>query len=163
MSWKLIRKITIQAVIIVVFSTAVAVGVNALRPEPLDWVAAVPYEIFVDCPESLKTANEISPKEALGAKVLFVDARDGETFKAAHIKEAFNVPYDPLFPVEEAVVANLRSQRVEFLVVYGDDQFGKMLADELASAGLARVRFVAGGMQALKEAGADVETQEVGQ
>ena len=163
MSWKLIRKITIQAVIIVVFSTAVAVGVNALRPEPLAWVAAVPYEIFVDCPESLKTANEISPKEALEAKVLFVDARDGEAFAQSHIRNAFNVPYDPLFSVEDTVVSNLKTQRAAFVVVYGDEQTGKMLADELASAGLARVRFVAGGMQALKEAGADVETQEVGQ
>ena len=160
---KHIRLIAVQAAVMVAASTAVAVTVNALRPEPLAWVAAVPYEIFVDCPEAVKTAQKILPAEALGAKSLFVDARDTEAFGQSHIRDAFNLPYDPLFPVDDAVVDNLKTRRAAFVVVYGDEQTGKMLADELASAGLARVRYVEGGMQALRNAGAGIETREAGQ
>ena len=142
---RIITRSIIRIAILVSLSALLAFVVNAARSTPLPWVAQQPYEIFQDCPETLKTAQEISIDTVLldRARFLIVDARSGAQFETGHADHAFSVPYDPLFPVSEEIVQSL-AEKLEgrTVLVAGDAVSAKALADELISTELEDVRYL---------------------
>ncbi len=142
---RIITRSIIRMAILVSLSALLAFVVNAARPTPLPWVAQQPYEIFQDCPETLKTSQEISLDTVLldRARFLIVDARPGAQFEVGHADSALSVPYDPIFPVSEEIVKSLaEKQEGRTLLVVGDAVSAKALADELISTELENVGYL---------------------
>jgi rhodanese-related sulfurtransferase len=153
-----IRGLLARTALLALAPTLVACLANLLtRPEPIDWIAGRPYPIFVDCPEYLALAEPIHLPFALAwpKKIVFVDARTKEEFAAAHIEEAINIPFDPLFAsIPRCRVRMLgRLARDGTVVAYGARGLGEFLGHELASTGLPDVHYLWGGLEGWLEAG----------
>lgn len=125
--------------------TLVALGTNLARPNPLEWVASAPHEIYRDCPESDQKA---SPLQAAGYMrnpegYLLLDARPKTEFAKEHLPGSRGLPYDPLFPIpagEARGVALAAGSRA--VLVIGEGETPRALADELASLGLKRIYYL---------------------
>lgn len=150
-------KIIGQAVVLALVASVVGFFFNLARSSGLDWVARSPYDIYKDCPELSKEASEVKVEhleEDLSSLVV-VDARPTNAYLEAHIPAARSVPYDPLRSMEESLVEQLRTMGPNRILVYGDVAIdsGRLMAGELASAGLLGVRYLAGGFEAWVKAG----------
>lgn len=135
---------------IVGFSFAVAFVFNATRPTPLAWAADSDYEIYDDCDETTETAEPIAIADVLEHPdyYLLVDAREPEEFAAGSAAGAINLPYDPLFSVGEGEIDGIRSQAGDRgLVIIGEPETAKLLADDLFSQGMTFVNYLEEGDQ----------------
>jgi len=152
-----VKGVIIRSLVLAVFAGLVGFVFNLARPQGLELVADEPYEIYVPCP--------IATKEAVPARLdelcedlscLFVvDARPEAEYQKAHIPGAVSIPYDPIRALDAEQLSRLRQVKGAGILVYGDREIdsGKLLADELASAGLRGVRYLQGGFFAWLEAG----------
>ena len=155
-------KILGQAIVLTLVASAIGFVFNLARPSSLDWVARSPYDIYKDCPELSKEAAEVKVEhleEDLSSFVI-LDARPTTEFLEAHIPAARSVPFDPIRPMEDSLVEELKKAGPNRILVYGDVAIdsGRLMAGELASAGLLGVRFLAGGFEAWRKAGKQTES-----
>lgn len=134
-----------RALIIAGVSCVIAVGVNATRPTPVAWVAQADYEIYEDCDETTESAERIELAEVAKnpSWYLIVDAREREPYEEWHLEGSCSLPYDPLFSVDAGTLDSLRSAAGDrTVVVVGDGDHAKLLADDLLSQGMTWVRFI---------------------
>jgi len=141
-----------NAILIALAASLIGAIFNALRPSGLDWVAGSDYQILVPCPEPMGDAAPLPLAEAKDAKApdALIDARDPEAYSKGHLSGAQNIPYDFLSPVSRQDVERLVAARFRRVIVYGsgdEPDTGKLLAGELAAAGIKNVFFIEGGMQ----------------
>ncbi|HOX41975.1 MAG TPA: rhodanese-like domain-containing protein [Myxococcota bacterium] len=153
--------VLLQSVLLSGGAAALGLAVNALRPGGLPLVAEEPYAIYKDCPLLTKEAQAVTP-EALEADLgglVVVDARPAKEAAAGRPVGALPVPFDLLDPVDPGVVAELRARGPGRVLVVGDTEIdsGRLLAGELAEAGLQGVRYLKGGFPAWRQAGRPVE------
>jgi predicted sulfurtransferase len=165
-----ISKILLQAVIVVVISALVALSFNVLRPNGIPVIATAPYEIFSECKDSSVTTTSVNAQQVRSSDVdkIFVDARPNDAFIREHVERALNVPYSVLFGAAAEDIEKVKEHRRQHpgaaIVVYGvldrtnagqgRTDVAKPLADQLMEAGLTNVQHLAGGIVALKKAGA---------
>jgi len=147
----------LKSLALVVVTCSVGFIFNLARPQGLPLVAKEPYEIFVPCPITTKEAGPAGLDELCEDLSCFfvVDARPEAEYRRAHIPRAVSIPYDPIRQLDEKTLSGLRKVKAAGILVYGDLEInsGKLLADELASAGLRGVRYLEGGFPAWLEAG----------
>jgi len=139
------RKMLGRALLIAGVSSLLAVAVNATRPTPVMWIAQADYEIFEDCDETTESADSIDIAEILKHPdwYMIVDSRDPEPFEEWHLEGAYSLPYDPLFSVDEETIDALRSEAGDrSIVVVGEGDIARLLADDLLSEGLSWVQFI---------------------
>lgn len=151
-------RLLLRSALIAAASGAVALAVNAGRPDSLPLVAESEYEIYEDCPEGEESATEIALDEITEnpAYFLIVDSREPEEFEAGHVEGALSVPYDPLFPVSEEEVERVRAAVGErVVVVVGDPLTARLLANDLATQGLDWVNYLEEGAEWRVLLGAD--------
>jgi rhodanese-related sulfurtransferase len=153
--------VLLQSVVLSGGAAALGFAVNALRPGGLPVVAEEPYAIYKDCPLLTKEAQAVAP-EALEAELeglVVVDARPAREAAAGRPAGARSVPFHPLNPVDPGIVAELRARGPGRVLVVGDTELdsGRLLAGELAEAGLQGVRYLQGGFPAWQKAGRPVE------
>lgn len=149
------RRIVLDAALVVVVSTVVALTVNAARRSgAIPLVADKEYEILVPCPEHLgQPAAAIAPEAVQPEEkgLLVVDARDAEEHRSWHLPGATSIPYDYLEPdPREREILKSGARKV---VVYGDGDSpdsGEQLATALSGKGLRNVYYVRGGAPALR-------------
>ncbi len=148
----------IEAVLLTLASSVLALCVNAFRENGLPLVARVPYEILVPCPEpgGPVTALDAAAPALSESRLFLIDARDGVAFGRSHLPGAVNVPYDWLDPVPDdemkRLAATIASSRVTRVIVYGDGgnpDSGEHLGREISGRGIRNVHFVRGGAPAL--------------
>ncbi len=151
-----------DALLVTATVSAVALAVNAARPDGLPLVAGTAYETLVPCPEpGGEVAGIASEDEALRSKrSFFVDARPPADYRDWHLPAAVNVPFDWLDPTPAQVLDRLArdvaASRATRVVVYGDGgrpDSGEYLAKELFRRGIRHVSFVVGGAPALRGGG----------
>ncbi|MFH1679894.1 MAG: rhodanese-like domain-containing protein [Candidatus Eisenbacteria bacterium] len=155
-----IRRLLLRSLAIVGLSTAVAVAVNAGRPDSLRWAADSEYEIYEDCPEGEDTASVVTLDELIENPSYFfvVDSREPEEYESGHVEGAFSIPYDPLFSVSEEEIEEIRTVAGDrTIVVIGDTLTARLLANDLATQGLDWVHYLeeSEDWRALLSAGAD--------
>jgi len=154
---KQIRTIIVQAIILAVVSSVVALGFNAFRPAGLPLVAGQPYMIYTDCPMMRKEATPVAvadwPADLSG--LVLVDARPAEDFGEVHLPGSRNLPYHPLKSPPAKILNDLIAAGPNTILVVGDVEInsGRLLAAEFAEAGCLGVRYVEGGWPALVAAG----------
>jgi rhodanese-related sulfurtransferase len=168
------RSMLRDAVVVAVGATALALLVNALRPDGLALVASAPHAVIVPCPaEAVGPATPIEANDprVTAADTLVVDAREATDFATWHPPGAVHVYYDLLAESPEyhdAIAELLRTHReARLVVVFGDDQLGYTtqdgvpgdeagtgfrLAGALSAQGLKNVHYVLGGADALRAA-----------
>ena len=151
------QTILIQAIILVVAASVVALTFNAVRPAGLPLVAGQPYMIYTDCPMMLKEATPVAvadlPADLSG--LVLVDARLVEDFENAHLPGSRNLPYHPIKSPPAEFLKALLAAGPNTILVVGDEEInsGRLLAAEFAEAGCLGVRYVEGGWPALVVAG----------
>ena len=157
---RLWRGFLLRATILVSVSCATAVAVNALRSDPIDWVAAAEYEIYEDCPETVEPALPVSLAELKENPdyFLIIDSRMEEEFLVSHLDGSLSIPYDPLFPVDEETILAIRKQVGDrTIVVVGDSITAKLLADDLIAQGIEWVQYLEDGRDWLALVGSGEE------
>ena len=143
--------------IIVAFSSAVALLVNAVRPDGIAVIEKKEYDIFVPCPEPVGEVEKMSPVDFLALKekkVLIIDSRYEEEYDLWHYPEAINVTFDYLEPVCKLNLKEIASSGAKMVVVYGDGDdpdSGKELGRELSGQGIKNVHYVEGGAPAIRD------------
>jgi len=153
-----IKRFCIRVAILVGFSALVAVTVNLLRPEPIAWVAEVPYEIYSDCPETAKESIALDVKDIERERDFYIDARGIEEYKAGHVPGAMLLTYDSLFPTSADKIKEVKQAANGWrIIVYGPGKIGKLLADDLFSQEAGTVYYLEGGLDAWKKAGLPLE------
>lgn len=109
------------------------------------WIAQAEYEIFEDCDETTESAEAIDLSEVVKnpSWYLIVDSRDPEPYEEWHLEGAYLLSYDPLFSVDEETIEALRIEAGDrSVVVVGEGDFAKLLADDLLSQGMSWVQFI---------------------
>lgn len=134
-----------RTAILLLLPTLLALGTNLARPNPLEWVAGAPHEIYRDCPESNQKATSLDVAGVLKApeQYLLLDARPKADFDKERLPASRSLPYDPLFPIpaaEARAVAQAAGSRA--VLVVGEGETPRALADELASLGLKRIFYL---------------------
>ena len=165
------RKLVFQSIVIIAFSSGIALATNQIRPDGIPVVAKTAYDIFAPCRDS-EASGRLTAVRSLGngalQRRLFVDARPGAAFAAEHAEQAVNIPYSVLFGASAEAVETLgkaiRAQNPESVVVYGaiaqpdapgqQVDLARPLAAQLTEAGIQGVTYLEGGLDALKKAGA---------
>jgi len=144
----------VEAAIVAVAATVIALVVNTVRPDGLPLVARTPYQVLVPCPEpgGPVEALEAGSPEIFSQRSFLVDARSQGEFDQRHLGGAVNVPYDWLDPVPEETLAELAhsiaASRATRVVVYGDGakpDSGEHLGKEISGRGIKNVYFIRGG------------------
>jgi len=134
-----------RSALLVAFSALVAVGVNAGRPDSLEWVASAEYEIYENCPEGTGSATTVTLREIVEKPdyFLLVDCRSLEEYEESHIPNAISIPYDPLFSVDEEAIFQIQKESDgRTVVVIGDTLTAKLLADDLVTQGMEYVSYL---------------------
>ncbi len=152
-------KVMLGTLLLAALCAGAALGFNAVRGERgLALVAQDGFydnKVFVPCPEVLVEPEAVTPARVLKwnpQSLLVVDARDEESFAAAHHEGAVSFPHSVLFPPDEDELRALAGRaRDRTIVVCGDPEYesGRLLASELMEAGLDQIYFVEGGCAAL--------------
>ncbi len=143
-----IKHFFLRSAVLVAVSAMIAVGVNAARPDSLQWVATAEYEIYENCPEVTGSATGVTLDEILEKPdyFLLVDCRMPEEYEKSHIPDAVSLPYDPLFSVDEDAIYRIQKESDgRTIVVVGDTLTAKMLADDLVTQGMEYVRYLEDG------------------
>lgn len=153
-----LRRALVEAAALAVGAGALALVVNATRPDGLPLLAREPYQTLVPCPEPGGPVTAVDPHDPAlrSARTFLIDARSKEEYARGHESGAANVPYDWLDPVPPAEMARLAqriaSSRATRVVVYGDGgrpDSGEHLGREVSGRGIKNVSFVRGGAPAL--------------
>lgn len=142
-----------RTTLLVCVPMGIALVVNLARPNPLEWLAGAPHEIYKDCPESSAKAAALEAQTFLRnpQDYLPLDARPKADFARESLPGARSLPYDPLFAIpaaEARAVANAAGNRA--VLVIGEGETPRALADELASLGLKRIHYLNADWRALK-------------
>jgi len=145
---------------VVILSTAIAIGVNAVRLDGIPLLAEKPFDIFVPCTESLDEAMSVSPETPLirEPSSLIIDVRSPALYVEWHLPEAINQPFDWLAEQDEVnrkadrIAREIASSGKHHVVVYGDGgnpDSGHYWARLLSASGIRNVAYVTGGAKAL--------------
>jgi len=159
------KTVILQAVLIIVFATLVAFGVNSARPDGIhlfeNWSQKA-AERQVGPGLRTVTFDEIREKTGDGSAVI-VDARDADFYLLGHIPGALNLPvhnFDQAYPET--------SQQLPFdepIIVYCEGfncEMSDQLAEKLLFAGHSQVLVYTGGIEEWEGKGMPVETGESG-
>ena len=141
-----------DAMIALAISVLLALSVNLIRPDGLEWIASRDYEILVPCPEPMGDATPLQPDNFWPAKKgdLLVDSRSAENFTKWHVPDAKNIPFDYLTEVSDEAIAEIAKSRSKRVIVIGDGQnpdTGELLARELSGRGIKNVLYLVGGIK----------------
>ncbi|MCS6797379.1 MAG: rhodanese-like domain-containing protein [Myxococcota bacterium] len=168
--------IGIEAARLLLVSGLLAVGMAAIRglptlppaaPEALTCAPpGADSEAATPAPVTEGTLSWISPDDAAALygrpSVVFVDARGRAAFEAGHVAGAISAPVAETGAVDPSILAVLREART--VVTYCDTSGGcaasTRLARLLASAGIADVRVLEGGIAAWLERDLPAEAGE---
>lgn len=150
------RKAILEAVAITFAATAIALIFNTLRPNGLP--------VFQASDTRTKSAYpEISLDEVLKkmdqTRVWLLDARPENDFRAGHIPQARNLPFDRFDDWVEYVLSNIEPQ--DELIAYcssPDCHQAADLADQLSELGYETIFLFSGGIEAWRGNGRAVET-----
>jgi hypothetical protein len=152
-----LRRSLLDAGVIVVVGTVIALVVNFARVDGLLLVAQTPYQTLVPCPEPGGPVEALEPgsPEISSRGVFIVDARSHDEFDHRHLPGAVNLPYDWLDPVPEQslleLARSIASSGATRVVVYGDGgrpDSGEHLGREISGRGINNVFFIRGGAPA---------------
>jgi rhodanese-related sulfurtransferase len=142
-------KTCMQAVIVLIFSTGLALTVNALRSQGLPIMMTFPPEY--QCPSLAQAGRPLKVAQALSlmmsrGHVVFVDARSRDLFELGHIEGAINVPYSLIQPIPKEAIRRLKSFRT--VVIYcntKDSEESSLMAGELRQEGVEGAAYLEGG------------------
>ena len=149
-----LQRTLVEAAVVALAATVLALAFNALRPTGLPLVARTPYQTLVPCPEpgGPVEALDAGAPEISSPRSFLIDARSQGEFEQHHLSGAVNVPYDWLDPVPEETLAELAraiaASGVIRVVVYGDGgrpDSGEHLGKEISGRGIKNVYFINGG------------------
>ena len=152
-----LRRVLMEAAIVALAGSVIALVFNALRPAGLAMVARSPYQTLVPCPEPGGPVEAIDAgnPEIFSPRSFLIDARSREAFGRHHLTEAVNVPYDWLDPIPEEILSKLAhsiaASAATRVVVYGDGgrpDSGEYLGKEISGRGIKNVTFSRGGAPA---------------
>jgi len=154
-----LRRALVEALLVTVGASVLALVVNAARPGGLPLVADRPYETLVPCPEPGGEVTALAGVELSTASdgSFVVDARAVEAFRDWSFPGATSIPFDYLEPTPAATLEQLARDiarsRARRVVVYGDGEqpdSGEQLGKEIAASGIKNVFFVEGGAPVLR-------------
>lgn len=134
-----------RSALIVIASSALGLGYNAVRAGSLDLVADADYEIYDECPEGEEVAEPIllDELEENPDYFFFVDSRMPDEYEAGHVSGALSVPYDPIFPVSDEEIDAVRTVAGDrTVVVLGDSLIAQLLANDLLNQGIGYVHYL---------------------
>ncbi|MGE5842339.1 MAG: rhodanese-like domain-containing protein [Deltaproteobacteria bacterium] len=150
------RKTITQAVTVLILSTIVALITNAARDDRLPLV--MPFPPTFQCPSSEKPGLPMDLKTALSLYgrpgTVFVDARKSQAFREGHIEGARHIPYSFVEPLPKEALDSLKG--FKSIIVYcnrEDSEAGKLLAGELAQAGIKGAAYLEKGFAGWVKAG----------
>jgi rhodanese-related sulfurtransferase len=150
------KKIALQIAAVLILSASLAFITNAARDTCLPLV--MPFPPTYQCPSSEKPGSLMELQTALSlygkASTLFVDARKSDAFRQGHIEGARHVPYSFVEPVPKETLESLRGY--SSIIVYcnrEDSEAGKLMAGELAQAGIKGVVYLEKGFAGWVKAG----------
>lgn len=153
-----VARTIVEAAVVVALSAGAAAIANAVREDPLPWVATQEYAVHVPCPEPAGEVTAIRAGDPLirDGRTLVIDARDETAFREWHLPGARRVEFDWVSPVPGAALADVAASGAAAVVVYGDGgdpDSGRELARELSGRGIRNVHHVDGGAPALRGPG----------
>jgi rhodanese-related sulfurtransferase len=153
---KELTKIAAQVAVLLVVSASLAFITNAARDSRLPLV--MPFPPTYQCPSLEKPGAPIEVSAALAffgkPGTAFVDARKGDAFQQGHIEGARHIPYSFVEPLSKETVDGLRD--CTDIVVYcnsKDSEASKLMAGELAQAGVKGVFYLEKGFTGWVKAG----------
>ena len=148
------RKVLIQAAVLIALGACLGFASNAIRPDGLPWVYRQGQE-----------SSQIQPIDLAGAKrlfdegkALFVDARPAREFAQGRVKGAVSVPEEEMEKTLPEFTAKVPLGRP--LVVYcsgTECNASVILGGKLADAGYIEVRVFFGGWPEWQKAGYSIE------
>jgi hypothetical protein len=150
-----------DATVVLVVSTVLSLGFNAVRANGISLVQKEEYDILVPCPEPVGDPGEMASNDARirDEKSLVLDVRSKEEFSSWHVEGARNQPFDWLGPPVDAEVQTVAKQvaasKAQRVIVYGDGDdpdSGREWAKLLSGARIKSVFFIKGGAPALNPA-----------
>jgi rhodanese-related sulfurtransferase len=151
-----LNRIAVQIAAVLIFSASLAFISNAARDNRLPLV--MPFPPSYQCPSSDKPGLPVDLHHALEffgkPGTVFVDARKRAAFQQGHIEGARHVPYSFVEPVSQETLDGLRGYTS--VIVYcnrEDSEAGKLLAGELAQAGIKGVVYLEKGFAGWVKAG----------
>ena len=156
MRMKELTKITAQLATVLILSASVAFITNAAREDRLPLV--MPFPPTFQCPSSEKPGLPIALQTALTLYgkpgTVFVDARKSDAFRLGHIEGARHVPYSFVEPLSKETIESLKAYGS--VIVYcnrEDAEASKLMAGELAQAGIQGVVYLEKGFAGWVQAG----------
>jgi rhodanese-related sulfurtransferase len=151
-----LNRIAAQIAAVLLFSASVAFVTNAMRDDRLPLV--MPFPPTYQCPSSEKPGLPMDLQTALRlygkAGTVFVDARKGDAFQTGHIEGARHIAYSFVEPLAKITLDSLRDSKS--IIVYcnrEDSEASKLLAGELAQAGINGVAYLEKGFAGWIKAG----------
>ena len=151
-----LKKIAKQLAALLVLSASVAFITNAARDDRLPLI--MPFPPVYQCPSLEKPGSPRGVSEALSLfgkpGTAFVDARKRDAFQQGHIEGASHIPYSFVEPLSKKSLEALGKN--ESIVVYcnrEDSEVSKLMAGELAQAGIKEVTYLEGGFLGWVKAG----------
>jgi rhodanese-related sulfurtransferase len=163
--------IFIKSLVIILIGSAIGLTYNAVSPSGIaligNWspkitsdslVVPYGYEEDIDPPA---ISLDYAMMKFQSRKIVFLDARLPEDFKAGHIKGAINLPYEESEEYAPQVLPKLAKE--EEIIAYCDGtecESSLLLARELMELGYGNIKVFFGGWQEWQEAGLPVETGE---
>ncbi len=150
------KRIAAQIAAVLVFSASLAFITNAARDDRLPLV--MPFPPTNQCPSSEKPGIPVDVREALKLfgkpGTVFVDARKRNAFQQGHIEGARSIPYSFVEPLSKETLDALRDYKS--VIVYcnsKDSEAGKLMAGELAQAGIKGAAYLEKGFLGWGKAG----------
>jgi rhodanese-related sulfurtransferase len=151
-----LTKIATQIGALLILSVSVALISNAARENRLPLV--MPFPPAYQCASLEKPGVPMDPYKALELYgkpgTVFIDARRGAAFHQGHIEGARPIPYSFVEPLSKEIVEGLKDYT--HIIVYDngkDSEASKLMAGELAQAGVKRVVYLEKGFIGWVKAG----------
>jgi rhodanese-related sulfurtransferase len=151
-----LKKIAAQMAAVLLFSASLAFITNAARDDRLPLI--MPFPPTYQCPSYEKPGLPMDVLEALKLfgkpGIVFIDARTREAFQEGHIEGARHIPYSFVEPLSKESLDTLRAY--ESVIVYcnrEDSEASKLMAGELAQAGLKGAAYLEKGFAGWVKAG----------
>jgi rhodanese-related sulfurtransferase len=164
-----------QAVWLLILSTVIALLVNALHPNKIDYIGSYRELSSGDGPIVPPTADPGDPPFiALDVAVMefdlggaiFVDARDSYEFNCGTIPGAINIPFDylpngDLTPYFDSCLGSAPTDSKLIVFCSGEEcDLSLHLARNMAEVGYSELMIFFGGSREWEEAGLDLERRE---
>ncbi len=154
----LLKQSFLEAVVIAVIASSVAIIVIFFHPEPIPLIARQKYLTIVPCPVSGGSVKPAAVEDLKKHKVYIIDARYKDEFVNWHYKNAKLMTYDYLDPIPEKKLKKLAQDIAETgsksVIVYGDGDnpdTGELLAKDISGQGIKHVYYLKGGIGSLKK------------